>query len=113
MPGALVLANSIVQARVITETAAASPLAESILALAIFLIFAIIARYLVLPFAVLTIGIGSVVGLWVFAHMFGFESGFDIIAMALTGFALFRLVDSLAQIIMDIPKKGWRVVLKS
>ena len=48
----------------------------------------------------------------VLSRSFGVESGLDIIVSALTGFALFKLIDGLAQIAANLPKSGWRAVLK-
>ncbi len=113
MPGALILANSVIQAQSMVETVPASPFVRDLLALEIFLIFAVFARYFVGVIALLGIGIVSVIALVALSRIFGFESGVATVAVAITGFALFKLVDALAHIVMHIPEKGFRVFMKS
>lgn len=112
MPGSLILANSIVQAETLTNTVPASPWIRNALAVAVFLIFAVIVRYLVGVLALISIGLMSVVILIVLSRLHGFETGFAVIATAVTGFALFKLIDALAMIALDVPKRGWRALLK-
>ena len=38
--------------------------------------------------------------------------GIDVIAVAVPGFALFKLMDSLIFIASNVPKQGWRAILK-
>lgn len=112
MPGALILANSIVQARSITETVPASPWIRNLMAFELFLIFAVLARYFVPLVALVSIGFLSVAALAMMSRAFGFESAFDALAIAITGFALFKLTDALATTLLDVPKRGWRAIMK-
>ncbi len=113
MPGSLILANSIVQADALTGTIPARPLARAFWTVALFLIFAVFARYLAGIVAVILISALSLLSIIVLSRYYGVESGLDIIITALTGFALFKLIDGLAQIAANLPKSGWRAILKS
>ncbi len=112
MPGSIILANSIVQAQKLAETVPASAFVRNLLALEVFLIFAVIVRYFVGVVALIGIGVISVVSLIIISRLFGFESGFNTVGVAITGFALFKLIDALGYIFLDIPKRGWRALMK-
>ncbi len=84
MPGSLILANSIVQAQTLTDTVPASPLLRNVLAVGVFLIFAVFVRYLVGVLALISIGILSVTVLIALSRIYGFETGFGVIATAIT-----------------------------
>lgn len=112
MPGSLILANSIVQADTLTGTIPAGPLLHAVLMIALFLIFAAFARYLAGIVAVIMISGLSLASIIILSRMFGIESGLNIVISALTGFALFKLIDGLAQIAVNLPKSGWRAFLK-
>lgn len=113
MPGALVLANSVIQARNIVETEPASPWLKNVLAMLLFLALAFIARTFNGAVAVLFLGIVALAALFVISRAFGFASGIDVITVAVPGFALFKLIDSAIFIAMNVPKQGWRAILKS
>jgi CHASE2 domain-containing sensor protein len=113
MPGSIILANSIVQAEKLAETVPASAFVRNLLALEVFLIFAVIVRYFVGVAALIGIGVISVVSLIIISRLFGFESGFSTVGVAITGFALFKLIDALGHIALDIPKRGWRAFMKA
>ena len=113
MPGAMILANSVAQSHAIVH---ASPLPSGVinfLSMGLFLIFAAFARYLVPIAALIGIGLVSLFCLFVVTRLSDFASGFDMLAVALSGFALFKFVDMLARFALDIPKRGWRAVLKT
>ena len=112
MPGALVLANSIVQAKTITELAPASALTKNLLAMLLFLLLAWVARTFIGAAAVVILGAATLTALFLISRNFGFSSGIDVIAVAVPGFAFFKLIDSLVFIAMSVPKQGWRAVLK-
>ncbi|MBC8038840.1 MAG: CHASE2 domain-containing protein [Rhizobiales bacterium] len=112
MPGALVLANSVVQARAIVETAPVSPLTENVLAMVLFLLLAYIARAFVGAASILLLGIVTLAALFLISRWLGFASGIDVIAVAVPGFALFKLVDSAIFIATSVPKHGWRAILR-
>ncbi len=112
MPGSVVLANSIVQAERLASTVPASSLVRNIFAFELFLIFAVCARYFVGVIALLGIGVSSVAALVIISRLFGYESAVDSIGAAITGFALFKLVEALATMAINVRKNGWRVILK-
>lgn len=112
MPGSLILANSIVQAQRLTAVEPASPMLRNIMALLLFLIFAVFARYLIGLAAIVGIGLVSVSVLVLVSRLYGMESGFEVVAAAITGFSLFKLIDAFAQLVMDIPKRRWRAIFK-
>jgi len=112
MPGALVLANSVIQARNIVETAPASPLIKNVLAMLLFLALAYIARTFNGAVAIILLGIVALASLLLVSRLFGFASGLGVIAVAVPGFALFKLIDSAIFIAMNVPKQGWRAILK-
>lgn len=113
MPGSIVIANSLVQARTLTESEAASPWLRNVLSLILFLIFALLARKLV-PVAALTLIFGlSLLSLFVLSRSLGFASAIDVVAVGLSGFAMFKFVDMIAQLLLLVPAKGWKVLLKN
>lgn len=112
MPGALVLANSVVQARNIVETEPASPFARNVLAMALFLALAFIARTFNGAAAIVILGIAALAALFIVSRWLGFATGIDVVAVAVPGFALFKLMDSLIFIASNVPKQGWRAILK-
>lgn len=113
MPGVLILANSIVQARAIVETPPVPAWARNALAMALFLLFAYIARKFYGAPAVVLIGAISLAALFAISRLFGFAAGVNVIALAVPGFALFKIVDAVVHIAMSWPKLGWRALLKS
>lgn len=112
MPGSIIIANSIVQAQTLTSTVTPSHVLRNLLALAAFGVFAYLSRYLVGVLALISIGLMSIVVLIAVSRGLGYESGLEVVGVSLTGFALFKLIDALGQIIADIPKRGWRAILK-
>lgn len=110
MPGVLIIANSIIQAKNITDTQPMSWWLSNIFALALFLIYAVIVRNLQSALALTAIGIVSLIGLFIISRLFSFYDGVNVVAVAVPGFALFKLIDSLAQIAVDIPRRGWRSI---
>lgn len=110
MPGVLIIANSIVQAKSISDTVPMSPWLSNIFALALFLIYAAIVRKLEPSLAVTAIGVVSVIGLFIISRLFSFYDGVNVVAVAIPGFMLFKLIDSLAHIILNIPSRGWRAI---
>ena len=112
MPGSMILANSIVQAERLTSVEPAAPMLRNIMALLLFLIFAAFARYLIGVAAILGIGLISLGVLIVLSRLYGMETGFEVVAAAITGFALFKLIDSLAQLASEVPKRRWRAIFK-
>lgn len=112
MPGSLILANSIVQADALTGKIPAGGMVHGLVVIALILIFAACARYLAGIVAVIMISALALASLIVLSRIFGVESGLDVAVSALTGFALFKLIDGLAQIAVNLPKSGWRAFLK-
>ena len=112
MPGVIILANSIVQAKKIAETVAMAAWLGNVWALMLFLIFAYIARKLQGAPSIIAIGVLALAALFAISRLYGFAAGVEVITVAVPGFALFKLVDSFAQMAMDVPTKGWRVLLK-
>ena len=106
MPGALVLANSIVQAKTIAGTAATSALLKNVLAMLRFLLLAFIARTFIGAAAIIILGGVTLLVLFVISRTLGFAAGIDVIAVAVPGFALFKLIDSIVFIAMNVPKHG-------
>jgi CHASE2 domain-containing sensor protein len=112
MPGAIILANSIVQAKAIVETPPVPAWTRNALVMALFLIFAFVARSFYGAPAVVLIGLLSLAALFAISRLFGFAAGVNVIAVAVPGFALFKLVDSIVHIAMSWPRLGWRALLK-
>ncbi|MGH6819869.1 MAG: CHASE2 domain-containing protein, partial [Methylocella sp.] len=112
MSGALVLTNSMVQARSIVETRPASAFTKNVLATLLFLLLALIARTLLGAVAIIGLVIVTLAFLFLVSRWLGFASGLDVITVAVPGFALFKLIDSAIFIAMNVPKKGWRALLK-
>jgi len=112
MSGVMIVANSITQAKTIVETTPAAAWIKNVLVLALFLIFAVVARKLQGAPAVIVIAILSIAALFIISRMFGFATGTNIIAIAVPGFALFKLVDSIGHIALHWPSLGWRALLK-
>ncbi len=113
MPGSIILANSIMQAKKIVETPPVSPWIRNVIAMLLFLIYAVIARHFVGSIAVVLMGLLSLAAIFVLSRIYGFDTALAIITVSLPGFALFKLVDSLAHIALNVPKNGWRAVLKT
>ena len=112
MPGSMGVANSVVQAERMVSVVPAPSMVRNVLALGLFLIFAVFARYLIGLAAIFGIGIASVITLVICSRLYGIESGFEVVAAAITGFSLFELIDSSIQLAMDIPKRRWRALFK-
>ncbi len=112
MPGSMILANSIVQAERLTGVEPAPPLLRNIIALLVFFIFAAFARYLIGVAAILGIGLVSLGVLIVLSRLYGVATGFEVVAAAITGFSLFKLIDSLVQLASELPKRRWRAIFK-
>lgn len=113
MPGSVILANSIVQAERLADTVPASAWTRNLFAFELFLIFAVCARYFVGVVALIGIGVSSVAALVIISRFFGYDSGVDAVGAAITGFALFKLIEALATMALNLRKSGWRVILKS
>ncbi len=113
MPGAIILANSIVQARALVETPPVPPWTRNMLAMSLFLFFAFIARKFYGAPAVVLIGLISLAALFAISRLFGFAAGVNVIAMAVPGFALFKLVDSVVHVVLSWRERGWRALLKN
>jgi CHASE2 domain-containing sensor protein len=112
MPGVLILANSVVQARKIVDAAPMPVFLTNIITLLVFLIFAYVARKLQGAPAVIVIGLLSVPILFAVSRFYSFADGVTILGVAVPGFALFKLIDSCAHIVVHLPSLGWRALLK-
>ena len=112
MPGGLILANSIVQAKTIIETRPLAPLVANIFTVILFLLCAAAARYPAGVVALTAIFALALLGLFVVSRMFGFAAGFDVVAVALPGFALFKVIDAIVHVGLDVPAHRWRALLK-
>lgn len=112
MPGAVIMANSVVQARRMVETPPASPAVAGLVAVAMLGLCAAAARFLHFVAAVLAIAGLSLAVLFLMGRLYGFGAGYEVLAMALPGFALFKLADGLLHMAMEIPRRGWRVLFK-
>jgi len=113
MPGVLILANSIVQAKALVETPPVPVWTRNTLAMALFLLFAFIARKFYGAPAVVLIGLISLAALFAISRIFGFAAGVNVIAVAVPGFALFKLVDAVVHIVLSWRELGWRALLKN
>ena len=78
----------------------------------LFLLLAYIARTFIGAAAILVLGLVTLLAVFAISRTFGFSSGIDVIAVAVPGFALFKLIDSAVFIAMNVPKQGWRAILK-
>jgi CHASE2 domain-containing sensor protein len=112
MPGVMILANSVVQAKAIVAKPPMQKWLSNMVLLLLFLTFAYVARKLQGAPSILVIGLVSLAVLFVVSRLFGFADGIAIIGVAIPGFALFKLFDSLVHIGMEMPHKGWRALLK-
>jgi CHASE2 domain-containing sensor protein len=112
MPGVMILANSVVQAKAVVDATAMPKWLSNTVLLLLFLTFAYVARKLQGAPSILVIGLMSLAALFAVSRLFSFADGVTIIGVAIPGFALFKLFDSLVHIGMDIPHKGWRALLK-
>lgn len=112
MPGVIILANSIVQAKAIIDARTLPEWLSNTILLLLFLTFAYVARKLQGAPSVLVIGLVSFAVLFAVSRLYNFADAVAIIAVAIPGFALFKLFDSLVHIGLDIPDKGWRALLK-
>jgi len=113
MPGVLILANSIVQAKALVETPPVPVWTRNTLAMALFLFFAFIARSFYGAPAVVLIGLISLAALFAISRLLGFAAGVNVIAVAVPGFALFKLVDAVVHIVLSWRELGWRALLKN
>ncbi len=112
MPGAMILVNSVVQAKTIIETRPLSPIMGNIFTVILFLLCAAAARYLAGVVALTAIFALALLGMFVVSRMFGFAAGFEVLAVALPGFALFKVIDTIVHVALDFPAQRWRALLK-
>ena len=77
-----------------------------------FLLLAYVARTFIGAAAIVILGLVTLAALFVISRWLGFSTGIDVVSVAVPGFALFKLIDSLIFIGMSVPKLGWRAVLK-
>jgi len=112
MPRVLILANSVMQAKKIVDATPMPALLTNIITLLVFLIFAYVARKLQGAPAVIVIGLLSVPILFAVSRFYSFADGVTILGVAVPGFALFKLIDSCAHIVVHLPSLGWRALLK-
>lgn len=112
MPGAMVLANSVIQARTIVETVPASPVARAGVAIGLLILFALIARHVVPLVALLLIAVVAVMALLGLSRLFGYETAIEALASGFTGFGVFKLADLLVNLVSDFRRRGFRAVLK-
>lgn len=112
MPGALIIANGVVQTERIMSATAMPGWARGSLIIAAFLGFVFLTRRfqgLVAGLLISAIAFGL---LCVIARMFNLADGVAVIAASITGLALFKLLESLAGLASGIRTHGWRAVLK-
>lgn len=112
MPGALIIANSVVQAKALTSGGTSPAWLRNLLAALLFLVLVWFVRTLFGAVAVIVIGIVCLDVLWVASKLFGFATGVEVVAVALSTLALYKLIDSLITIAAKFPKLGWRAMLK-
>ncbi|MCB1377659.1 MAG: CHASE2 domain-containing protein [Alphaproteobacteria bacterium] len=112
MPGCVILANSLVQARAIVETRPLPAVFRAAPAIGLFLVFIVLVRRLVAVAALLSMLLVSLVALTGFSRIFGFASGMDIVTTALSGFALYKLMDMLVALVIAFRAQGWRALFK-
>lgn len=114
MAGVVVLANTLAMARPMVETPEVSPFTQGVLAFVLFAVFAILAARLQGLVAVALIGGVSLGALMLFSRGMDFGAAVEIVALGLTVFALFKIVDSAAGIAFDWRHGlGWRALLKA
>jgi CHASE2 domain-containing sensor protein len=112
MPGVLVIANSVVQADRILNAGPMPSWARSVATLLAFLSFFYVARRFHGAVAAILMSLMIFCLLYVIARLFSLGDGLAVIATAFTGLALFKLLESLFNLALDIPKRGWRAVFK-
>lgn len=113
MPGALIIANAVTQARSLVGAAAAPAWLTNVLAALLFLSLVWVVRTFYGAIAVLLIGVVSLDVLWAISHVLGFAAGLDVVAAALPALAVYKLINSLLTVALKYPAKGWRAVLNS
>lgn len=113
MSGAVILANTMAMAHPMVETPKAPVLARNLLAIGLFGAFAIIAAYLHVLIAAGLIGAIGLSVLMACSRILGFGAAVEIVALGLTLFALFKILDAAAGIVFDWRHGlGWRALLK-
>lgn len=112
MPGVLIIANGVVQAERIMNSVAMPGWARGSLIIAAFLACVFLARRLQGAVAGLAIGAMSFALLCLIARLFSLSDGVAVVAAAITGLALFKLLESLSLLAANMRREGWRAVLK-
>lgn len=112
MPGVLIIANSVVQADRILNSKPMPAAARAGAILLALLSFILVARLFQGAVAALVISAISFGVLYATARLFSFEDGLAVLAAAVTGVALFKLLESLLNLLLDIRKRGWRAIFK-
>lgn len=112
MPGVLVIANGVVQTeRILNAAAMPAWVRGSVIVLA-FVAFAYMVRRLQGVVAALLISAVSFGLLYAIARLFSLADGIAVVAAALTGLALFKLLESLVGLAFSMRTLGWRAILK-
>lgn len=112
MPGVLVIANSVIQAGRILNAAVMPGWLRSGTILIALLGFLYVTRRFHGAVAALIVSVMIFSILFVVARLFSLADGLAVIAAALTGLALFKLLESLLNLALDVPKRGWRAIFK-
>lgn len=112
MPGAMIIANSVVQANTIVSGQTGPPWLHNIIAALLFLALVWVVRTFFGAAAVLLSALVTLDVLWVVSHLLGFAAAMEVVVIALSALALYKLIDSTLTIVRKIPGQGWRAVLK-
>jgi CHASE2 domain-containing sensor protein len=113
MPGVLIIANSVVQADRILNARPMPPVVRAGTILLALLSFILVARLFQGAVAALVISAISFLLLYATARLFSLGDGIAVLAAAVTGVALFKLLESLLNLALEVPKRGWRAIFKS
>lgn len=112
MPGVLIIANGLVQTERILNSLVMPAWAQGSVVVLTFVVFAYMVRRFQGIVAGLLISAVAFGFLWVIARLFSLADGIAIVTAALTGLALFKLLESLVGLAFSIRSVGWRAILR-
>jgi len=110
--GVMILANAVATAHALADAPEFSIFTESAIAVAFFIVFAIIGSRLHLIVATVLVGLLAGVSAMVMARHIGFDPAIRIIALALTLYALHHVIRAIVGIVVAWRGGlGWRAIL--
>jgi hypothetical protein len=111
-PGVMILANAVAGAHAMVDAPEFSAFTETAIAVALFIVFAVIGSQLHLVVATVLVGLMSGVLAMLLARQIGFDPTIRIIALALTLYALHHVIRAVVGIIVAWRGGlGWRAIL--